>query len=145
MNATLRLNTMKTEVAVDNQANGRKRFGSVRNAIGGIRIKVSQAVAQVPEAVSYARREAWQVADRLPGTLGHVRAGAEGTVTNLQTMPDSGLRLLAAVSVGFGAGLRLAGKTRLATLAGFAPASIFGFAIFSRPRSARPEPRPVRP
>ena len=66
-------------------------------------------------------------------------------MTNLQTVPDSGLRLLAAVSVGFGAGLRLAGKTRLAALAGFAPASLFGFAIFSRPRPVHAEPRPVRP
>jgi hypothetical protein len=145
VDATLRLNKIQTEVAMETQTNGRRRFGGARDAIGGVRTKVSEAVAHVPEAVSYARREAGRVADRLPSTLGHVRAGAEGTVTNLQTMPDSGLRLLAAVSVGFGAGLRLAGKTRLATLAGFAPASIFGFAIFSRPRPARPEPRPVRP
>jgi hypothetical protein len=136
---------MQTEVKMENQANGRKRFDGVRSAIGGVRTKASEAVAHLPETVSYARREAGRMADRLPGTIGHVRAGAEGTVTNLQTMPDSGLRLLAAVSVGFGAGLRLAGKTRLAAFAGFAPASIFGFAIFSRPRSARPEPRPVRP
>jgi hypothetical protein len=127
------------------EANGHKRFGSVRRAIGAVRTKASAATAHVPEAVGYARHEAGLVADRLPGTLGHVREGAQGTMTNLQTVPDSGLRLLAAVSVGFGAGLRLAGKTRLAALAGFAPASLFGFAIFSRPRPVHAEPRPVRP
>ena len=127
------------------EANGRKRFGSVRRAIGAFRAKVSTATGHVPEAVAYARHEAGMVADRLPGTLGHVREGAQGTMTNLQTVPDSGLRLLAAVSVGFGAGLRLAGKTRLSALAGFAPASLFGFAIYSRPRPVHAEPRPVRP
>jgi hypothetical protein len=109
------------------ESNGRKRFGSVRRAIDAVRTKASAATAHVPEAV------------------GHVREGAQGTMTNLQTVPDSGLRLLAAVSVGFGAGLRLAGKKRLAALAGFAPASVFGLAIFSRPRPVHAEPRPVRP
>jgi hypothetical protein len=130
---------------MDNQANGPKRFGGVRHAIGALRKEASVATVHAPEAVAYARREAVLVADRLPGTLGHVREGAQGAVTNLQTVPDSGLRLLAAVSVGFGAGLRLAGKTRLATLAGFAPASLFGFAIFSRPRPVDAEPQPLRP
>ena len=79
------------------EANGRKRFGSVRRAIGAFRAKVSTATGHVPEAVAYARHEAGMVADRLPGTLGYVREGAQGTMTNLQTVPDSGLRLLAAV------------------------------------------------
>jgi hypothetical protein len=60
-------------------------------------------------------------------------------------MPDSGLRLLAAASLGFGAGLRLAGAPRLATLAGLAPASVFGFAIMSRRAGTLPELHPSRP
>jgi hypothetical protein len=120
-------------------------FGRARGAIARLRTTAAAAVGHVPDAIAAARYRLGGVADRLPGTLGHVRAGAQGTVTNLQTVPDSGLGLLAAASVGLGAGLRLAGKKRLATLAGFAPASIFGFAIMSRPRPARPEPKPVRP
>jgi hypothetical protein len=48
-------------------------------------------------------------------------------------------------SIGLGAGLRLAGAPRLATLAGLAPASIFGFAIMSRPGKAHLEQSPSRP
>jgi hypothetical protein len=66
-------------------------------------------------------------------------------VTRLQTMSNSRLGLLAAASIGFGAGLRLAGAPRLATLAGFAPASILGFAIASRPNPTRAALRPARP
>ena len=73
------------------------------------------------------------VADQLPTAFDRVRSGAGSTVTRLQTMPDSGLRLLAAASIGLGAGLRLAGAPRLAILAGFASASVLGFAIVSRP------------
>lgn len=145
MDATLRLITMKTEVTMEYEEHKQVSFGRARSAIGRVRSAAAAAIGHVPEAIGNARRRASGVSDRLPGTLGHVRSGAQGTVTNLQTVSDSGLRLLAAVSVGFGAGLRLAGKNRLATLAGFAPASIFGFAIMSRPRPARPEPRPVRP
>jgi hypothetical protein len=60
-------------------------------------------------------------------------------------MPDSALRLLAAASIGLGAGLRLAGAPRLVTLAGFAPASIFGFAIMSRPRRIHLALHPTQP
>jgi hypothetical protein len=136
---------MQTEVTMVYQEYGQGSLGRARTAIGRVRTATAAAIGKVPEAVGQARRGAGKVAHRLPGTIGQVRAGAQGTVTNLQTVPDSGLRLLAAASVGLGAGLRLAGKKRLATLAGFAPASLFGFAIMSRPRPARPEPRPVRP
>jgi hypothetical protein len=110
---------------MENQEDGRESFGQVRSAIGRVRGS--------------------GLADRLPGTWGHVRAGAKGAVANLQTVPDSGLRLLAGVFVGVGAGLQLSGKKRLAALAGFVPASIFGFAILSRPQPTNLEPEPVRP
>jgi hypothetical protein len=118
---------------------------SSRGVVERGRAGVSQALRQVPELASEARRRAGQVAERLPKAFGRARSGAQSTVTRLQTLPDSGLRLLAAVSLGFGAGLRLAGKRRLATLAGLAPASLLGFAILSRPRPAGPEPKPTQP
>ena len=101
--------------------------------------------AQVRGIAGDARRRAGQVADRVPGALGQVQSGVRNTVTRLQTMPDSGLRLLAAASIGLGAGLRLAGAPRLATLAGLAPASILGFAIVSRPSATHIEAEPSRP
>lgn len=100
---------------------------------------------QVREFADDARRRAGQVAERVPGALGQVEFGVRSAVTRLQTMPDSGLRLLAVASIGLGAGLRLAGAPRLATLAGLAPASIFGFAIMSRPGKAHLEQSPSRP
>jgi hypothetical protein len=80
---------------------------------------------------------AGQVAARLSGALGLVRAGAHGAVARLQTMSDFRLGLLAVASVGLGAGARLAGAPRLVTLAAFTPASIVGYAIWSRPDPAR--------
>ncbi len=86
---------------------------------------------------------------RLP--LGFPKRGAtfgpeqKGALANLQTLPDSGLRFLAGVSIGIGAGLRLSGRKRLAALVGLVPASIFGFAIMSRPQPTSLDTKPARP
>jgi len=108
----------------------------VRGKIARARNSASRAMAQLPALAGKTRAGAVQVADHLPGAFAQAGKGARGAVTKLQTMPDSGLRLLAAGSVGLGTGLRLAGAPRLVTLAGFAPASVFGFAILSRPHPA---------
>jgi hypothetical protein len=128
---------------METQENGQESFAGARSAIDQARTKGSEAIGHVPEIAGQARHRAEQVADRLPAALGRIRSGAQNTVTRLQTVPDSGLRLLAATSIGFGAGLRLAGAPRLATLAGLAPASILGFAIVSRPNRAHLEPHPA--
>lgn len=141
MNATRHLNMTQTETMMETQEHGQRSLAGVRSATNRARTKVSEVVARVPEISGNARHRAGQVAERLPGAFGRVRSGAESSVTELQRMPDSRLRMLAAVSIGFGAGLRLAGASRLATFAGFAPASILGFAIISRPRLA---PHPAR-
>ena len=70
---------------------------------------------------------------RVPGTVHATRAGAHGTTSALQTLPDPTLRWLAAGSVGLGAGLSLAGAPRLLVAAGLAPALILGAAIVARP------------
>jgi hypothetical protein len=70
---------------------------------------------------------------------------AQSALARLQTISDARLGLLAAVSIGFSAGLRLAGAPRLAALAGLAPASIVGFAIVSRPSRTRPAPNRTQP
>jgi len=116
-----------------------------RGAVERARTEASDALGHVSEIAGEARHRAGQVADKLPEAFDEVRTGAQNGVTRLQAVPDSGLRLMAAASLGITAGLMLAGKRRLAALAGLAPASIFGFAILSRPQPANPEPKPTRP
>lgn len=115
---------------------GHEPFEGARSAMRRGRAEVSGIAGRMSLVAGDARRRADEVAERLPGVIGRVRSGARTGVTGLQRVPDAELSLLAAASIGFGAGLRLAGAPRLATLAGFAPASILGFAIFSRPRAA---------
>lgn len=122
---------------------GRDWTDGLRRAIAQIRTRSSEVVGQAPGVAGTARDRGEQVARHLPEAFDRVRSSAGNGVTRLQTMPDSGLRLLAAASIGLGTGLRLAGKSRLATLAGFVPASILGFAIVSRPNHQAPHP--VRP
>lgn len=117
----------------------------VRAAIGRTRTKLSNAIGHLPGIAGGARKRAGQAAEGLPGAMTRAESGARSTVTGLQTMSDSRLRLLAAASIGFGAGLRLAGASRLATLAGFVPASVFGFAIVSRPSKVDLATHPTQP
>jgi hypothetical protein len=136
---------MTMEVTMETHDSGRELADRVRDTAEEAQDEALEATGRVQRIAGGARRRAGQVADRLPAAFGQVRSGANSTVTRLQTMPDSGLRLLAAASLGFGAGLRLAGAPRLATLAGLAPASVFGFAIMSRRVGALPELHPSRP
>ena len=130
---------------METQEIGRQSLEGVRGAVQQARVKASEAVGHVPAMVGNARRRAGQVAERIPGAFEQVRSGAQTTVVRLQAVPDSGLRLAAAISIGLGAGLRLAGAPRLATLAGFAPASVFGFAILSRRLRPPLAQDPIRP
>jgi hypothetical protein len=132
-----------TEATMEIHENGHESFKSARSAIGFARAKGSEALGHAPELAGHARHRAALVAEKLPGAFGHMRSGAQTTVTSLQKMPDSGLGLLAAAAMGVGAGLRFAGAPRLVTLAGFVPASVLGFAIVSRP--GRAQTSPARP
>ncbi len=69
---------------------------------------------------------------RVPWTVRATRAGAQGTTSALQTLPDPTLRWLAASSVGLGAGFYLTGAPRLVIAAGVAPALMMGAAIALR-------------
>jgi hypothetical protein len=120
-------------------------FEGLRHGTEQIRARTSEVIGHVSAIAGDVRPRAGQVAEQLPAVFGRVRSVGRRGVTSLQRVPDSRLRLAAAVAIGFGAGLRLAGARRLATLAGFAPASILGFAIVSRPHEARPRSRPARP
>jgi hypothetical protein len=130
---------------VETQDGERESFEGARAAIDQARTEVSKAIGHVPEIADEARLRAGQVADRLPGAFDRAQSGAGRTITRLQTMPDSALRVLAAASIGLGAGLRLAGAPRLLTLASLAPASVFGFAIMSRPHRVHLASQPTQP
>jgi hypothetical protein len=130
---------------MDQSSNQPKRFKGARAALASARHKLSNAIGRVPGIAGQARRRAGQATESLPAAMDRAELGARSTVTSLQTMSDTRLRLLAATSVGFGAGLRLAGASRLATLAGFVPASVFGFAIVSRPSRIHVEVHPTQP
>ena len=133
------------EVTPETQDSGQELAEGLSGATTQARAQVSEAIGHVPEIAGRARYRAEQVAERLPEALERSRTRAQSTVTRLQTMSDSELGLLAALSIGFGAGLRLAGAPRLATLAGLAPASILGYAIVSRPRRSPLAPHRARP
>lgn len=87
---------------------------------------------RVAGALRIVRSGATLLVERVPGTIHATRAGAEGTTSALQTLPDPTLRWLAAASVGLGTGLSLAGAPRLVVAAGVAPALIMGAAIALR-------------
>jgi hypothetical protein len=93
---------------------------------------IARVGRRVSGAFRIARIGATAIIERLPGTIDATRAGAEGTTSALQALPDPTLRWLAAGSVGLGAGLSLAGAPRLVVAAGVAPALIMGAAIALR-------------
>jgi len=94
---------------------------------------LASVVRHVSGAIEIARTSATKLIVGVPGTMHATRAGAHGTTSALQTLPDSTLRWLAAGSVGLGAGFYLAGAPRLVIAAGVAPALFMGAAIVLRP------------
>ena len=70
---------------------------------------------------------------RVPDTARATAAGARGTTSALQQIPDSTLRWLTASSIGLAAGLQVAGAPRWMQAAGIVPALFMGAAIALRP------------
>ncbi len=93
---------------------------------GGARQRVSAATDTV-------RARATTLIGPLQTTIHASRTGADRATSALQRLPDPALRSLMASSVGFGAGLYLAGSPRLAVVAGIAPAFFAGAAMARRP------------
>jgi hypothetical protein len=87
----------------------------------------------VSVAMTFARTRARGLIERLPETMDATVAGANDTTSELQRLPDSTLRLLAAGSIGLGVGFYLAGAPRLIVAAGLVPALVMGAAIALRP------------
>ncbi len=107
-----------------------------RSAGQVLRARAAGLVRGVSGAVTLSRSSAATLIAHLPGTVNATRAGAHGTTSALQSLPDTTLRSLAATSVGLGAGFYLAGAPRLVVAAGVAPAIVMGAAIVLRPLGA---------
>jgi hypothetical protein len=86
-------------------------------------------------ALAGARATADEVGTRLPDIASAGAEGAAESVRMLQELTDPRLELLAAFSLGIGAGLWLAGAARLVTLVALSPALLAGVAIASRKQS----------
>ena len=92
----------------------------------------SKAQDGAAAALAGARATADEVGTRLPGIASAGAEGAAESVRMLQEVSDPRLKLLAAFSLGVGAGLWMAGAPRLVTLAALSPALVIGVAIASR-------------
>lgn len=105
------------------------------DAAGHVRAAAASAADAAPEVISKLRSGVDEVADRLPDALDAARTGAVATADSLRQMPEPQLRVLAALSVGMGVGLYVAGAPRLVTMAAFAPALLAGITVaLNQPR-----------
>jgi hypothetical protein len=119
------------------------RSRATTNDADDLRHRRGTAVRRASRAIAIARAGAGKLLDRAPGTLRATRAGASGSTSALQLLPDPTLRWLAAASVGLGAGLHLAGAPRLISAAGASPALLISAAILSRPDAPAAAAEPV--
>jgi hypothetical protein len=104
------------------------------------RPNVASVAGRVSGAMAIALGHAKVLIERLPGSMDATVAGANDTTSELQRLPDSTLRLLAASSIGLGVGFYLSGAPRLIVAAGIAPALAMGAAIALRPLVPRRSP-----
>jgi hypothetical protein len=125
--------TRTNEATHDGVGDTTETIDETRSAVGQVRDAVGGALTQVPVLIETARTSAEQVAEHAPEAIERARVSTQRTTTQLQTMPDTTLRMLAGVSVGLAAGLGLAGAPRLVILAALAPALFVGGAIATRP------------
>jgi hypothetical protein len=105
----------------------------VSGSVGAVRNRATDLAAHLPATVKATQAGASNLVGRLPATARATQNGVRATTSALQQLPDSTLQSLAASSAGLGAGLYLAGKTKLAVAAGILPALVVSAAIAWRP------------
>jgi hypothetical protein len=112
------------------------------DAAGRLRAGASAAADAIPEAMTRLRGTVDTVAERLPEAVATARSTALETADSIREMPEPTRRSLAALSIGLGIGLSLAGAPRLLTMVALAPAlfSALVMTVEDRPqtRSASP-------
>ena len=114
---------------------GSDLIGGTKSAVGQVRDSVSDAMSHVPDALDSAKSGVDQVAERMPAAVETTRVAAIRTNTQLQTLPDQTLRMIATASVGLSAGLSLARAPRIVAFAALVPALFACGALATRPRN----------
>jgi hypothetical protein len=108
---------------------------------GRLRAGASAAADAIPEAMTRLRGTIDTVAERLPDAVASARVTALETADSIREMPEPTRRSLAALSIGLGIGLSLAGAPRLLTMAALAPALLAALVMAEdRPRSRSAAP-----
>ncbi len=105
----------------------------VSGQAAAVRAGAARLAQRVPGTIRATRTSATRLVGHLPATVKATQSGVRATTGALQQLPDSTLRSVAASAAGLGAGLYLAGKTRLAVVTGIVPALIVSVAIAVRP------------
>ncbi len=108
------------------------------------RTRIRGVAQRASGVIATAGTRAAALKDRVSGTMSVTRDGARGSTRALQVLPDSTLRLLAAASVGIGAGLYLAGAPRVISAVGASPALFMGAAIVTRSNQPDTDVEPAR-
>jgi hypothetical protein len=106
-----------------------------------LRNGATAAVEAIPEAMSRLKGTVDTVADRLPDAMASARTTALDTAESIRGLPEPTRRSLAALSIGLGIGLALAGAPRLLTMAALTPALVAAMvATVDEPRRPRLTP-----
>jgi hypothetical protein len=114
---------------------GSDLIGGTRSAVGQVRDGVGDAMSHVPAALDSAKSGVDQVAERMPAAVETTRIAAIRTNTQLQTLPEQTLRMIAVGSIGLSAGLSMARAPRIVAFAALVPALFVGGALATRPRN----------
>src|SRR6187401_1707193 len=124
-----------TDTATGTKNTGTDLIGGTRSAVGQVRDGVGDAMSHVPAVLDSAKSGVDQVAERMPAAVETTRAAAVKTNSQLQTLPEQTLRMLAVASIGVSAGLTLARAPRIVSFAALVPALFVGGALATRPRN----------
>lgn len=98
--------------------------GAPDSAATRLRAGASAAAEALPGAVTRIRGTVDTVADRLPDAMASARVTALETAEQIRGLPEPTRQSLAALSIGLGIGLALAGAPRLLTMAALTPALV---------------------
>ena len=89
-------------------------------------------VGTAQDAAEYVRSTAQAAAARLPAVKANAEGAARDTQRALDQMPNQALLIGTSLSIGFAAGLFLAGTNRLLVAIAAAPAAAMGLTMLSR-------------
>ena len=86
--------------------------------------RVDDITASARDLANQVEHGSTRLVDRMPEAMESARASALDAARTVDAMPEQTRLVLAALSLGVGAGLYLAGAPRLVTLIAFAPAAV---------------------